>query len=77
MFSPMKRYHLLLCFLLYSLSSFSQGWKRIGDDTYSLEVPSGWYTKAVDKNAVRTSEWAAKQGLPRKVTLYEKHNLQV
>ena len=23
------------------------------------------------------SEWAAKQGLPRKVTLYEKHNLQV
>ena len=77
MFSPMKRYHLLLCFLLYSLSSFSQEWKRIGDDTYTLEIPADWYTKAVDKNAVRTSEWAAKQGLPRKVTLYEKHNLQV
>lgn len=60
-----------------TLSSFSQEWKRIGDDTYTLEIPADWYTKAVDKNAVRTSEWAAKQGFPRKVTLYEKHNLQV
>lgn len=73
----MKRYHILLCFLLYSLSSFSQEWKRVGDDTYSLEVPAGWYTIPVDKNAVRTSEWAAKQGLPRKVDIYERNNLQV
>ena len=73
----MKLYHLLLCFLLYSLSSFAQEWKKVGDDTYSIEIPADWFTKPIDKTVKRASDEAAERGLPHKPLIYEKYNLQV
>ena len=38
----MKRYYLLLCFLLFVFSSFAQEWKRVETDMYSVEIPESW-----------------------------------
>ena len=38
----MKRYHLLLCFLLFACSSFSQEWKKVETNMYSVEIPANW-----------------------------------
>lgn len=60
-----------------TLTSFSQEWKRVGDDIYSIEIPADWFTKPVDKTVKRASDEAAERGLPHKPLIYEKYNLQV
>ena len=70
----MKHYHLLLYILLYSLSSFSQEWKRVEADTYSIEIPTDWYTKSIDKTKRRAVELPA--GQERPVGPLEEHNLR-
>lgn len=70
----MKRYYLLLYILLYSLSSFSQEWKRVEADTYSIEIPTDWYTKPIDKTKRRAVELPAKQERP--AGPLEEHNLR-
>lgn len=70
----MKCYHLLLYFLLYSLSSFSQEWKRVEADTYSIEIPADWFVKPIDKTKRRVVELPAGQEQP--IGILEEHNLR-
>ena len=41
----MKRYHLILYFLLFVFTSFAQEWKRVETDMYSVEIPENWASK--------------------------------
>lgn len=54
----MKSYSLLVCFLILSLSSFGQGWKKVEMNMYSFEVPADWTPE--NENRPRITESKSK-----------------